>query len=185
VPEDSLPPIVQLEQLAKLADDRWREYRHQSQAEWRLSFGIWTVLLAATLTLLNLPDSADSLTPVLLIRISFAFAGLSVAGHWLFLWRMHTKLAILRNEMNTILNRRRDLLDFRNDEKTGQDTPGRSSMYMQFFISLLAAALFLATAVMLSVAVPDNSDAVYGCANNSGRPCARAEIAVLSYSPHG
>ena len=185
MPENPLPPIDQLDQLAKLADDRWREYRHLSQAEWRLSVGVWTVLLAATVTLLNIPDIADSLAPVLLIRLSFAFAGLSLAGHWLFLWRMHTKLAILRNEMETILNRRRDLLDFRTDDKTSQDTPGRTSMYMQFFISLLAAALFLATAVVLSAVVPDKSDAVYGRASNTGRPCARAATAVLSYSPHG
>jgi hypothetical protein len=185
MPEDPLPPIAQLEQLAKLADDRWREYAHLSQAEWRLSVGVWTVLLGATVTLLNIPDIADSLAPVLLIRLSFAFAGLSVAGHWLFLWRMHAKLAILRNEMEGILGRRRDLLDFRTGDKPSQDTPGRTSMYMQFFISLLAAALFLATAVVLSAVVPDKSDAVYGRASNTGRPCARAATAVLSYSPHG
>jgi len=177
-------PKDRLKHLAKLADDRWREYEHKTQAEWRFSFGIWAVLLGATATLLNLPDSSDSLRPTLLVPLSLVLAGLALVGHWALLWWINARLAILRKEMKDILNRRRALLDLPTeppgndagtDDKKYEDTYGRSSIFMQLFISVLAAALVIATAILLSLVEPEASDAIYGSAGNSAIETAPAE----------
>jgi len=41
IDDDKQQRWVELEHLAKLADDRWREYDSKSQAEWKLSYGVW------------------------------------------------------------------------------------------------------------------------------------------------
>jgi hypothetical protein len=102
---------------------------------------------------------------------------------------MHTKLAVLRKEMRVILDRRRELLNL---PAENEDATGRVSMAMQLFISILAAALVLATAIMLSFAGPESSGAIYGSISgsanasqiSSGESRASAVMAVLSYSPH-
>jgi len=40
IDDDKQQRWVELEHLAKLADDRWREYDSKSQAEWKLSYGV-------------------------------------------------------------------------------------------------------------------------------------------------
>jgi hypothetical protein len=144
--KDELTKSAELEHLAKLADDRWREYDSKSQAEWKLSYGIWAALLAATGALLSRstpnPLSSSWLLPAALVFVAAAFI-----VHWLFLRWIQQRLRALRLEMIPILKRRRELLSLPSIESEG-DKSGRLSMFVQLSITTLLGALLLATACL-------------------------------------
>src|SRR5439155_25042567 len=97
--EEPLTTPVHLDHLAKLADDRWREYQSKSQAEWKLSYSVWATLLAATGGLLTKTEGLLVCRSTLLL-IVIVFAVLALIVHWWFLDWVHDKLGTLRKEMN-------------------------------------------------------------------------------------
>jgi hypothetical protein len=74
VEKKELPNVPDgLEHLARLADDRWREYESKSQAEWKLSYSVWATLLAATASILTQSENIPVSRPVMVFAvISFA-----------------------------------------------------------------------------------------------------------------
>ena len=147
--KDELPRSTELEHLGKLADDRWREYDSKSQAEWKLSYGIWAALLAATGALLSRPFPNSFSCSWLLPAASSFVAGAFIV-HCLFLVWIQRKLRALRLEMNPILKRRRKLLNLSSNEPEG-DKSGWISMFVQLSITALLGALLLGTAYFVGV----------------------------------
>ena len=145
--KESLAPSVQLEHLAKLADDRWREYESKSQAEWKLSYSVWATLLAATGVLLT-KNEGIVLCRWTLLLVVIVFAALAFIVHKRFLDWVHKKLASLRDEMNKILEKRRKLLGVEAVAKT-DDKSGRESLRVQLWITALLAALLIGAAYVV------------------------------------
>jgi hypothetical protein len=147
--KDELPRLAELEHLAKLADDRWREYDSKSQAEWKLSYGIWAALLAATGALLSRPTT-NPLSCSWLVPAAFVFVAAAFIVHGLFLNWIQQKLRALRLEMISILKRRRGLLNL-SVEESEEDKSGRISMYIQLSITALLGVLLIGTAYLVGV----------------------------------
>lgn len=147
--KDELPRSAELEHLAKLADDRWREYDSKSQAEWKLSYGIWAALLAATGALLS-RSTTNPLSCSWLLPAAFVFVAAAFIIHCLFLNWIQQKLRALRLEMISILKRRRELLNLPSNESEG-DKSGRISMFVQLSLTVLLSALLVGTAYLVGV----------------------------------
>lgn len=145
--KECLPPSVQLEHLAKLADDRWREYENKSQAEWKLSYSVWAALLAATGVLLTKTEGLVVCRSTLLLAV-LVFAVLAFIVHKKFLDWVHKKLGALRKEMNTILDKRRELLGVVAVANT-DDKSGRESLRVQLWITALLGALLIGVAYVV------------------------------------
>lgn len=145
--EESPIDSVQLEHLAKLADDRWREYENKSRAEWKLSYSVWATLLAATATLLTKTQSILVCRSTLLVVV-IAFAVVALATHWWFLEWVHGKLGSLRKEMNQIVKKRRKLLKLEGIDQPDTES-GRESLRVQLFISVLLGALLVGAAYVV------------------------------------
>ena len=105
---DSLAVKDRIEQLGKLADDRWREYTDKTTAEWRVSFGIWLPLTAAIGGLITLPH-APSLPRSMITIIEFSAAAIGLAHLGFLLW-IQSKLKPLRQDMRAIYDERKRLL---------------------------------------------------------------------------
>ena len=136
-----------LDHLAKLADDRWREYQSKSQAEWKLSYSVWATLLAATAGLLTKTQSIPVSQSTLLL-IVIVFAVLAFAVHWWFLDWLHGKLGSLRKEMNRILEKRRELLNLECIDQADAES-GRESLRVQLSITVLLGALLVGAAYVV------------------------------------
>jgi hypothetical protein len=147
--KESLPPPVQLEHLAKLADDRWREYESKSQAEWKLSYSVWATLLAATGVLLTKNEGIVLCRSTLLVVV-VVFAALAFIVHKKFLDWVHKKLASLREEMTKILEERRKLLGLEALAKTDEKS-GRESLRVQLWITALLSALLIGAAYVVPI----------------------------------
>jgi hypothetical protein len=145
--QDRLDPSVELDQLARLADDRWREYENKSQAEWKLSYSVWATLLAATGALLTKNQGILVCRSTLLLG-AIAFAVLAFIVHRWFLGWVHKRLASLRQEMTTVLERRRKLLGVEDGAKTGAGS-GRTSLRVQLSITVLLSALLIGVAYVV------------------------------------
>ncbi|MEW6688310.1 MAG: hypothetical protein AB1452_04365 [Pseudomonadota bacterium] len=138
---------AQLEHLAKLADDRWREYENKSRAEWKLSYSVWATLLAATAALLTkTQDILECRSTLLAAAIAFAVAAFAI--HWWFLDWVHGKLGCLRKEMNKIVEKRRALLKLEGIAQADAES-GRQSMRVQLFITVLLGALLVGVAYVV------------------------------------
>lgn len=145
--EEPLDIPVQLDHLAKLADDRWREYASKSQAEWKLSYSVWATLLAATGGLLT-KNEGVLVCRSALVLVAIIFAVLAFFVHWWFLDWVHKKLGSLRKEMNLILNERRKLLNVQGADQPDAES-GRESLRVQLFITALLGALLVGAAYMV------------------------------------
>jgi hypothetical protein len=145
--EETLSNADQLDHLAKLADDRWREYESKSQAEWKLSYSVWATLLAAMGALLTRSEGVlVCRSTFMLIVITFGVFAFIV--HWWFLNWVHKKLGSLRNEMNQILDRRRKLLNVDGSAQADAES-GRESLRVQLCITVLLGALLIGVAYVL------------------------------------
>lgn len=156
--DDPNPATLQdkdrLDQLAKLADDRWREYENKSNAEWKLSFAIWGAMLAAAGTLLSSSSTIAScqLTKAQGVASAIVFSFVALFLHHEFLEWVHTRLRARRKEMTTIVRARAEillpalleLLPKVDPEK--EDTSGSIARWIQFWITVLLGILLTAIA---------------------------------------
>lgn len=143
------PQLIELEHLAKLADDRWREYDSKSQAEWKLSYAVWATLLAATASVITGGDDGFSIPSGSLVWIIGGFAFMALIAHWVFLGFIDCRLHSLREEMREILRRRRRHLDL-NFSDDDEKVSGRISLRIQVFITFLLAGLLIGTAYVVT-----------------------------------
>lgn len=139
-----------LEHLAKLADDRWREYDHKSQAEWKLSYSIWGAQLAAGGALLTADIFIERANLALLLVV---FVALALLIHFLFLLWIQRRLREIRDQMRPILERRQELLRLPIDAKADQSSLTkrlfgirREAMYVQCAITVLLGSLLVGIA---------------------------------------
>ncbi len=93
--------------FASIRDHAWREFKDKAKAEWRLSFGIWTALLAAIGALitskLKLPINVCILSAVLVFIVIL---------HGYFLYWVQCKLdsaRIILHECQTEMRKYLDL----------------------------------------------------------------------------
>lgn len=131
-----------LDHLARLADDRWREYDHKSQAEWKLCYALWAALLATASVLLSNLASIKLSAWGLVIAVAI-FGLLMFALHaGMNVW-LHERLGDLRDQLNAIFRRRAELLQLPFDppEPKSWDTLG-----FQALVTLLLVALLIAVA---------------------------------------
>jgi hypothetical protein len=143
---EPLSITLELDHLANLADDRWREYENKSQAEWKLSYSVWATLLAAIGTLLTKNHYVLACSFVLVL-IAIVFVALAFIVHWWFLDWVHEKLGSLRNEMSVILNKRRKLLNIQNFNQIDTKS-GREALHVQLSITVLLGALLVGAAFL-------------------------------------
>lgn len=137
---------LEIENLAKLADDRWREYNNKSEAEWKLSYSIWATLAAASGGLLTKSEGILVSRSVLMC-LAFLFAVFSLIVHGWFLNWVHERLQLLRIEMDLILARRKELLIIPEGERP---EIGRQALYVQLSITILLSVLLVGAAYLVT-----------------------------------
>jgi len=90
--------------LESLRDHAWREFKHKSRAEWRLSFGIWAALLASMSVLIasNKP-LVGNLMEDWLCELKLLAVAIPI-GHIYFLHWIQIKLGEARDILNEAQN---------------------------------------------------------------------------------
>jgi hypothetical protein len=116
-----------------LRDHAWREFEEKTRVEWRLSFGIWTALLASAGALI----SADGQTIGGLIeQVALWVIGVVVLTHAAFLYWIQKRLRSARDDLYKAQVQMRELLN------APTEPPPRSiwkqvPMYVEFGITIL------------------------------------------------
>jgi hypothetical protein len=135
----------QFDALHALSEQAWRDWDHKTRHEWRLSFGLWAVLLAASAALLQ-----TTFRPGLMFVVVAGLAVLVV--HVVFLAWIHRGLREYRKEYLAL--RARMPTAVRPDAPTGRDRCWceSPSLWTQAGISLLLIVIF--ALVAMSSAAP-------------------------------
>lgn len=129
--------------LIELEHQQWKEYETKVNLEWRLSFGIWTALLAVISGILSNKIQTVLLTQVYLfdpMPVScFVFIFILSLHTWFLLW-IHSRLKETRSSLHKI----RDMIIKISEENVQPKYHmSRSSIYVQIFITALLGFLFL------------------------------------------
>lgn len=137
-----------VDHLAKLADDRWREYDHKSQAEWKLSYAVWAAMLAAGGALVTQHQAIDA-GRGMLVGAAIFFSGAALIIHVSFLRFIHSRLGLFRKHISVILEERQKLLGISLPAKLDDDGSvfsGKESFDIQWTITLLLGIFLVAAA---------------------------------------
>jgi hypothetical protein len=125
----------QFDALHALSEQAWRDWDHKTRHEWRLSFGLWAVLLAASAALLQ-----TTFRPGLIVVL---LAGAAVfLVHVVFLAWIHSGLRRYRKEYLAL--RARMPAAVRPDAPTGRDRCWfqSPSVWTQAVITVLLIVIF-------------------------------------------
>lgn len=137
-----------LDALASLEKVQWSEYDNKVKHEWRLSFAIWTALLAASGTILsgkvNFGQLIQLFEPLPIVVPAFVIIVLVILLHLTFLIWIQSKLQRSRKNLWKIRKKMEELVAVPCQEKEfTRRIYAQVSMYVQLFVTLVLGMVFI------------------------------------------
>ena len=133
--------------LAILEHEQWNEFDNKVTYEWRLSFAIWTSLVASSGAILGGKiqfEQLELLVGIAPITAAAAITVLIIVLHGWFLVWIQSSLQRIRKSLWKIRGEMEDIAHIRCQPETfTRNKFKQAPMYVQFFISILLGGIFI------------------------------------------